>query len=107
MVDYYSVLLRAVTAPGAGGANWRRGIYDRSRDMLVSRLRALRSPPSAAEIAAEQAALDAAIERIEAELAWTERGSGGTSGDSWIEPDRGPLAPPSRLGRTALIAIAI
>jgi lipoprotein-anchoring transpeptidase ErfK/SrfK len=117
MVDYYSVLLRAVTAPGAGDANWRRGVYDRSRDMLVSRLRALRSPPSAAEIAAEQAALNAAIERIESELAWTEHGSGAREtrtddlnsdiSDSWIEPGRGPLAPPSRLSRTAWVVIAV
>ena len=117
MVDYYSVLLRAVTAPGAGDANWRRGIYDRSRDILVRRLRALRSPPSAAEIAAEQAALDAAIERIEAELAWTEHGAGSQenrvdnlstiAGDSWIGPDRGPLASSARLSETTWAVIAV
>src|SRR6201987_2384091 len=38
MVDYYSILLRAVTAPGAGDAHWRRGIYDRSRQMLSARM---------------------------------------------------------------------
>jgi lipoprotein-anchoring transpeptidase ErfK/SrfK len=86
--------------------------------MLVSRLRALRSPPSAAEIAAEQAALNAAIERIESELAWTEHGtdardvrtddlSSEISGGPWIEPERRPLAPPSRLSRTAWAAIAV
>jgi lipoprotein-anchoring transpeptidase ErfK/SrfK len=115
MVDYYSVLLRAVTAPGAGNAEWRRGIYARSRTMLVSRLRGLPAPPSAGEIAAEQAALDTAIERIEAELAWTEQGSGAavsrddlsSADDSWIGSDRGPLAPRSRLGTMAWIAIAV
>jgi lipoprotein-anchoring transpeptidase ErfK/SrfK len=118
MVDYYSVLLRAVTALGAGDANWRRVIYDRSRKMLVSRLRALASPPSAAEIAAEQAALDAAIERIEAELEWTEHGTGAPAsrtddlnsdipGDQWIEPDSGALVSQSRLSRTAWIAFAM
>jgi len=118
MVDYYSVLLRAVTAPGAGDATWRRGIYERSRDMLVRRLRALRPPPREAEIAAEQAALDAAIERIESELAWTEHGndaresrtddpSGDIAGDIWIAPDRGPLASQSRFGKAAWIAIAM
>ena len=74
MVDYYSLLLRAVTAPGRGDAQWRRGIYDRARQMLASRLRTLRPPPPLAEIAAEQAALEAAIERIESELSWTEHG---------------------------------
>jgi lipoprotein-anchoring transpeptidase ErfK/SrfK len=73
MVDYYSILLRAVTAPGAGDARWRRGIYDRSRQMLASRMRGLSPPPPLAEIAAEEAKLEAAIERIESELSWTEK----------------------------------
>ncbi len=73
MVDYYSILLRAVTAPGAGDARWRRGIYERSRQMLATRMRGLRPQPPLAEIAAEEAALEAAIERIESELAWTDR----------------------------------
>jgi len=64
MVDYYSLLLRAVTAPGAGDAEWRRGIYDRARRMLATRLRTLRPPPPVAEIATEEAALQAAIDRI-------------------------------------------
>ena len=73
MVDYYSILLRAVTAPGAGDARWRRGIYDRSRQMLAARMRGLSPPPPLAEIAAEEAKLEAAIERIESELSWTEK----------------------------------
>jgi lipoprotein-anchoring transpeptidase ErfK/SrfK len=73
MVDYYSILLRAVTAPGAGDAHWRRGIYDRSRQMLSTRMNSLEPQPLLAEIAAEEAKLEAAIERVEAELSWTER----------------------------------
>ena len=73
MVDYYSILLRAVTAPGAGDAHWRRGIYDRSRQMLSTRMRGLEPPPPLADIAAEEARLEAAIERIESELSWTEQ----------------------------------
>ncbi len=46
-----------------------------SRQMLATRMRALRPSPTVAEIAAEQAALEAAIERIEAELSWTEHGA--------------------------------
>lgn len=110
MVDYYSILLRAVTAPGAGDARWRRGIYGRSRQMLASRMRALRPPPPLAEIAGEEAALEAAIERIESELSWTERGAddrAAGSSESWIEPDRGPIATPSRLPRVAWIVLAI
>jgi lipoprotein-anchoring transpeptidase ErfK/SrfK len=72
MVDYYSILLRAVTAPGAGDAHWRRGIYDRSRQMLATRMRSLEPPAPLADIADEEARLEAAIERIESELSWTE-----------------------------------
>src|ERR1700749_2989790 len=67
MVDYYSALLRAVTAPGAGDEDWRRGVYDRARQMLAERLRARHPPATASELVAEQSALEAAIQRVEAE----------------------------------------
>jgi len=54
MVDYYSILFRAVTAPGAGDARWRQGVYDRSRRMLADRMRALHPAPPEAAIAAEE-----------------------------------------------------
>jgi lipoprotein-anchoring transpeptidase ErfK/SrfK len=85
MVDYYSILLRAVTAPGAGDAHWRRGIYDRSRQMLSTRMRSLEPPAPLADIAAEEARLEAAIERIESELSWTEEHA--------VQKPRAPLAP--------------
>ncbi len=99
MVDYYSILLRAVIAPGAGDAGWRRIIYERSRRMLADRMHALRPAPPETEIAAEEAALDAAIERLEQELEWTEHGP--------VAPDRGPLEEPSRFGRLAWIMVAV
>jgi lipoprotein-anchoring transpeptidase ErfK/SrfK len=74
MVDYYSLLRRTVMAPDAGDTQWRRGIYDRARRMLVQQLRARQPPASQAEIAFEQAALNKAIARIEAEMARSERG---------------------------------
>jgi lipoprotein-anchoring transpeptidase ErfK/SrfK len=118
MVDYYSMLLRAVTAPGAGDARWRRGIYDRARGMLASRLRTLRPPPPAAEIAAEESALDAAIERIESELSWTEHGTiapdarthdrfGDIGSEPWTAREQGLIAAPSRWSRPTWIAAAI
>jgi len=118
MVDYYAILLRAVTAPGAGDAQWRRALYDRSQQMLASRLRAQRPPPSQTEIEAEETALDDAIQRLEVELAWTDRGSvprpqapddrdSDMSSAAWAEPGRGPIAPRSRLGGAALIALAV
>jgi lipoprotein-anchoring transpeptidase ErfK/SrfK len=118
MVDYYSLLLRAVTAPGAGNAEWRRGIYDRARRMLATRLRTLRPPPPVAEIATEEAALQAAIDRIESELSWTEHGEiapdarthdrfGNIDGEPWSAREQGLVATPSRLSQGAWIVVAI
>jgi lipoprotein-anchoring transpeptidase ErfK/SrfK len=106
MVDYYAILLRAVTAPNAGDASWRRALYDRSRQMLASRLRAQQPSASPAQIAAEQSALDDAIERLEAELAWTERG-GDDPEAGWTEAERPPIAPPPRLSGKAWVGLAI
>ena len=61
--------------PMRGDAQWRRGIYDRARQMLVTQLLARRPATPPDEIAAEQSALDAAIARIEAEMSWTDRGA--------------------------------
>ncbi len=99
MADYYSALLRAVTAPNAGDQEWRRGLYERARNMLTQRLRARRPPLSVAGIASEQAALDAAIKRVEAEMEWTEQDG--------IAPDRGPIEPPSRRRGATWFALAL
>jgi lipoprotein-anchoring transpeptidase ErfK/SrfK len=117
MVDYYSILSRAVTAPGAGDAQWRRSTYDRARQMLVSQLRARQPPVSAAEIAAEQAALDGAIRRIEQEFAQSGNDPGAfdepldDQGDMtdtvWVEPRRGPIARPFRLSAASWIVLAV
>jgi lipoprotein-anchoring transpeptidase ErfK/SrfK len=118
MVDYYSMLSRAVTAPDAGDARWRRGIYDRARRMLASRLRTLKPAPPLAAIAAEEAALEAAIERIEAELSWGEAGAiapdarthdrfGDVAGEPRTAHERGLIAAPSRWSRSAFVIAAI
>jgi lipoprotein-anchoring transpeptidase ErfK/SrfK len=118
MVDYYSTLLRAVTAPGAGDAQWRDAVYDRARRMLSSRLHTLKPPPPQNEIATEQAALDAAIARIEQELSWTEHGGiapdarthdrfGEIASDPQTAREEGLVAPASRPLRAAWIATAI
>ena len=86
--------------------------------MLTSRLRTRQPPASAAEIAAEQSALEAAIERVESELSWTEHGAiapdartedrfGDVAGDRWSEPDRGPLKAPPRFGKGVFITLAV
>ena len=78
--------------------------------MLARRLRALSPSPPSSEIADEEAALEAAIERVEAEVTWTcEPAAGGDEAAEAlsIEPDRGPIATPSRLSGTSLLAIAV
>jgi lipoprotein-anchoring transpeptidase ErfK/SrfK len=99
MADYYSALLRAVTAPSAGDQEWRRGLYERARSMLTQRLRARRPPLPIAEIASEQAVFDAAIKRVEAEMEWTEQDR--------IAPDRGPIESPLRWRGAMWFALAL
>ena len=101
MVDYDSALLRAVTAPGGGDAQWRRGIYDRTRQMLARRLASLHPPPPLNDIAAEQAALEAAIERVEARMAEAD-----AADPAWREPDRGPIPAVGRWRGAGMIALA-
>ena len=104
MVDYYSILQRAVTAPDAGDAQWRRGMYDRARQMLTVRLKARQPPATMAELAAEQVALDRAIERIESEITARD----GTIDDIAPEEiERGASAKPFRLGAAGWIVIAV
>jgi len=75
--------------------------------MLANRLRALRPQPSLGEVAAEEAALEAAIERVEAEMIWTEAGAAAAEEDASIAPDRGPIAEPSRLRGAGWIVVAV
>jgi len=108
MVDYYSILLRAVAAPGAGDRQWRRGVYDRAQKMLASRLRSQRPAVPQAEIDVELEAMDAAIARIESEMAWTERGARARDAQTAARNnDIGPIAKPSRLSGGAWIVLAI
>jgi lipoprotein-anchoring transpeptidase ErfK/SrfK len=113
MVDYYSVLWNAVTAPGAGDAQWRRAIYDRSRQMLSSRMHGLQPPAPMAAIAAEEAALEGAIDRVEADLAKTRRdiGDGDNPADDpavdQAEPRPGLAETSFGRGKAPLVAAAV
>ncbi len=119
MVDYYPILAKAMGAPEAADPQWRRGIYDRARQMLVRELQARRPPTPRAAIAAEQAALDAAIRRIELEMSRATRravvrddAADDQAGDIAAtisvepEPDRVPIAKPVRIGNATWIALA-
>jgi lipoprotein-anchoring transpeptidase ErfK/SrfK len=118
MVDYYSILSQAMGAPEAQDPQWRRGVYDRARDMLTTQLLARRPATPPAAIAAEQSALDAAIRKIEAEMSRPARRAtprfeprNAADGDiadlSSTVPERGPLAAPFRLSGVSLIAAAV
>src|SRR5580700_4549476 len=116
MVDYYPILARAMSAPEAQDPQWRRGVYERARQMLVTQLLARRpaTPPDA--IAAEQSGLDSAIRRIEAEMSRPARRAMPREAPSdeqdiadlsASEPERGPLPTPLRLSGISLLAAAI
>ena len=69
MADYHSLLARAVAALPVSTPESRRSIYERARKALLGQLRLLDPPPAEADIQRESVALDAAIARLEAELA--------------------------------------
>src|SRR5580692_2257595 len=118
MVDYYPILARAMSAPEARDPQWRRGVYERAQQMLVTQLLARRPATSPDAIAAEQSGLDAAIRRIEAEMSRPAR-LGATPRQAPIDqadedvadpsaraPDQGPLKTPLRLSSISLFAVA-
>lgn len=114
MVDYYPILARAMSAPEAQDPQWRHGVYERARQMLVTQLLARRPATPPAAIAAEQSGLDAAIRRIEAEMSRPARGAvsrdqaaGDITDPLAMMPERGPLPTPFRLSGISLLAVAI
>jgi hypothetical protein len=68
MTDFYPVLVRAVSQLGGNSAQERNDLYNHARKILVTQLRVLNPMALATEIMREQAALEAAIEQIEAGL---------------------------------------
>jgi lipoprotein-anchoring transpeptidase ErfK/SrfK len=116
MVDYYPILARAMSAAEAKDPQWRRGVYERARQMLVTQLLARRPATPPAAIAAEQSGLDSAIRRIEAEMSRPIRGAvrrdepiddADIADLSAVAPERGPLPTPFRLSSISLLAVAI
>jgi len=68
MADYYSVLARAVVNLDTGDGAAREELYERARSIIVAELRKQNPKIAALTITREQAALEAAIRRLEAEL---------------------------------------
>jgi hypothetical protein len=70
MADYYSLLAKALAnLPNKSMLSARRAIYDRARKALIGQLRTLEPALADADVKREEAALDAAIQRLEAQLA--------------------------------------
>jgi hypothetical protein len=75
MADYQSLLTRAVAnLPGASSAAARRAIYDRAREALLTRLRAVRPLLPESDITHQENALNQAIALVEAKFDGTEAG---------------------------------
>jgi len=68
MADYYTVLARAVVNLEIGDDAARAELYERARGIIVAELRQQNPKISALAVTREQAALEAAIRRLEAEL---------------------------------------
>jgi len=68
MADYYSVLARAVVNLETEDAAAREELYERARSIIVAELRKQNPRISALTVTREQAALEAAIRRLETEL---------------------------------------
>ncbi|MFZ0126195.1 MAG: hypothetical protein WAL48_18660, partial [Xanthobacteraceae bacterium] len=69
MADYYSVLSGAVAKLENNVESARRALYDRARKAVTTRMRAIDPPVSDDSINAELAALEAAIARVEGDIA--------------------------------------
>jgi lipoprotein-anchoring transpeptidase ErfK/SrfK len=105
MSDYYSILSKAVTAPSAGGTQWRRVIYDRARQTLLRELRARRPQPAPGEIRAQQSKLEAAIGQIESEF--SQSGAGAPRSEPRVEPRPQTMAKPLHLKPALWAGLAV
>lgn len=71
MVDYYPLLAKAIARSPDGGAQVREAIFDSARAALTRQLRNVEPAISETVIAREQAGLEDAIRRVEAEFSYT------------------------------------
>ena len=69
MTNYYSLIARAVSRLPNKTDEARRAIYERARTALQERLRTLDPPVSETELANVQSALEAAIRKVEQDVA--------------------------------------
>src|SRR4029077_13993189 len=113
MVDYYSILTRAVASLSPNTSEQRRDLYDRAHMTLVDKLRTVDPTLSDPALNAERAALEAAIQRVERDAlrsAALRRPAHVTSPPAQGYRDRPPLRDtrkPLRIAAGALGAVLI
>ncbi|MFO1136075.1 MAG: hypothetical protein U1E30_12935 [Rhodoblastus sp.] len=95
MADYYPLLSRAVGALSDSNADARRSIYERARKALIGQLQAIQPPIAEADIARETDALDAAIARVEAEIAGKTAAEVAKAPEAPAKPVAPPPPPPA------------
>jgi hypothetical protein len=94
MADYYTLLAKAVSnLPKAGPEPARKAIYDRARKALVRQLRSLGPALSEADIAREEAALEAAIGKLEGQFSPVAPTPSSSAGARSSPSSPGPAAP--------------
>ncbi len=70
MVDYYPLLARAIAKSPDGGEQSRQSIFDCAREALTTQLGNIVPAVPEALIAQEQANLESAIRRVEAQFSY-------------------------------------
>src|SRR3954468_8389473 len=68
-MGYYSILKRVIGSLEPNTADARRAVYNRARQVLVDKLQADGAHDLPSKIAEESSAFEAAIQRIESEMA--------------------------------------
>jgi lipoprotein-anchoring transpeptidase ErfK/SrfK len=68
MPDYYAILWRALKKGDFASARWRENVFEQTRQMLLTQLRAGQPPLSKAEIRLHTDALESAIKTIQSEF---------------------------------------
>ena len=93
MADYYPLLAKAVSALPSSDREQRTAIYERARKALVGQLKSITPPVEDSDIERESAALDAAIARLEEELAQAQSASPAPSSTAITRKSLPPLPP--------------
>lgn len=94
MAEYYPLLAKAVAGLPNSTPETRRAVYERARKALLGQLQNLQPPVPAADLARETEALDAAVARLESELAG--KAPSQSPAPAPPRPTPRPAAPPPR-----------